>query len=221
MKKTSLLLIVTFLCALPIAHTAQVEVWHELRDNAPSAVNAEGVLSAEPEEVWEALIRFNDYSTFMPRVRESFFISPEGVTALQQAKTKNPNKIKNIAEQYKTKATRHKGKVWTGDIFMVVNAPFPVVNRWYVLHMRLDETGSAQRSFQRCWHLMVGNIDQAQGCWDLKPTAKGVKTFARYQDSIDPGGAVPKWASRMGATQTVPKIFKNLEKEVLRIRETP
>ena len=67
---------------------APIKVWHEMHDNAPSAVNAEGILKASPNAIWETLIRFNDFAKFMPRVRESFFITQEGVDALKKTKTR-------------------------------------------------------------------------------------------------------------------------------------
>jgi len=76
---------------------APIKVWHEMHDNAPSAVNAEGILKASPNAIWETLIRFNDFAKFMPRVRESFFITQEGVDALKKTKTNHINKIQEIA----------------------------------------------------------------------------------------------------------------------------
>src|SRR3989338_10145241 len=113
---------------------ATIKVWHEMHDNAPSAVNAEGILKASPNAIWETLIRFNDFAKFMPRVRESFFITQEGVDALKKTKTNHINKIQEIARLYKTDDHRLKGGKWEGFVFMVLNTPFPVTNRWYILH---------------------------------------------------------------------------------------
>ncbi|OGP14513.1 MAG: hypothetical protein A3F89_02105 [Deltaproteobacteria bacterium RIFCSPLOWO2_12_FULL_50_11] len=197
---------------------ATIKVWHEMHDNAPSAVNAEGILKASPNAIWETLIRFNDFAKFMPRVRESFFITQEGVDALKKTKTNHINKIQEIARLYKTDDHRLKGGKWEGFVFMVLNTPFPVTNRWYILHTIHDESEAFQDKFYRCWNLVFGNIENAQGCWYLQPAEEPSHTFARYQDSIHPGGNVPRWAARMGATQTIPQMFKNLESEVLRIQ---
>ena len=217
--KTKLYFFITLFFLITITsplQAAQVKVWHEYHKNTPSAVKAEGILKASPEAIWKTLIRFNDYADFMPRITESFFITPEGIEALKKSKTKNAQKIKKIAQKFKTMYPRKKGKTWNAYVFMVLNTPFPVANRWYILHTVNDETKAQEQKYKRCWKLVIGNIDNAQGCWYLEPTPQPSNTLARYQDSVNPGGHVPQWAAKMGATRTVPKMFKNLEKEVRR-----
>ncbi len=177
-----------------------------------TAVKAEGVMQASPEEVWKHLIRFNDYSKFMPRVLESFFISSSGVEALKSAPTRNASRIRALALPYRTNVKPVSGQKWEGDVFMVLDTPFPVENRWYVIHVIQDETKAAEKTYRRCWDLVTGNIDAAHGCWNLSPSAEPAGTLARYEDSINPGGNVPDWAAKMGSRQTIPDVFRSLEK---------
>lgn len=205
----------TAVLGLSLAATAwasPVKVWHDLQENKPSLVRAEGVIKAPPEAVWNYLIRFNEYANFMPRVSESFFISQAGVEALRQAGTQNANKIKMIAKKYKAEMPRKAGQSWEGLVFMVLNLPFPVENRWYVLKAVQDETRAGEHIYKRCWSLVIGNIDGAKGCWTLEPANGGSETLGRYEDQVDPGGKLPDWAAKMGATQIVPEMFESLEK---------
>lgn len=194
------------------ALASPVKVTHDIRADGPSTVTAEGVLKAPPEAIWKQIIRFNEYSTFMPRVLESFFISEDGVEGLKNAGTKNANKLRSVAKKYRIDVPRKAGGVWSGLLFMVLDTPFPVENRWYVIRSTQDETKAAQQQYQRCWELVTGNIASANGCWTLGPGASPSETVSRYQDRADPGGKVPQWVTRLGATQTIPQMFEKVEK---------
>lgn len=215
MKKNRYIMAVSFLAlqfSASLVLASPVKVWHEHLKGEPSKVRAEGVIKASPEDVWENLIRFNEYSKFMPRVMESFFISKEGVEVLKTAKTRNANKLRKIALKYKLENLRVPGKKWDALVFMVLDTPFPVENRWYVIHALQDETQAAHHRYRRCWSLVVGNINSADGCWNIEPAAHPQGALSRYEDSVNPGGSVPEWVTRLGATQTVPQIFRNLER---------
>jgi hypothetical protein len=95
-------------------------------------------------------------------------------------------------------------------IFMVIDTPFPVENRWYVIRSVQDETKASQKIYKRCWDFVVGNIESANGCWNLEPTEMS-ETLAHYVDNVNPGGNVPEWVSRMGAHQAMPQVFRALE----------
>ena len=189
-----------------------VKVWHETVPGAATQVKAEGVLKASPDDVWKYLIRFNEYDRFMPRVIESFFISEEGVQALKKAPTRNANRLRHVARPFKIDLQEQTGQIWKGFVFMVVDAPFPVENRWYVLKMTMDESRSNEHRYERCWTLVAGNIKSADGCWSVEPAKEGSFSVSHYQDHINLGGKVPEWVSRIGATQTVPQMFESLEK---------
>ena len=194
------------------AEAVSVKVRHELQDGGPSRIHAEGVLNATPEAVWDYLIRFNDYSKFMPRVRESFFISLEGVERLRGSIKQGSEAARKIAENYRTEMPRKIGKKWEGMVFMALDLPFPVKNRWYIIRAIQDETQGSRRLYQRCWSFVTGNIAGASGCWNLSPTDQPTETLARYEDNINPGGHVPHWIAELGADQTVPQIFDSLER---------
>lgn len=196
----------------PEAWAASVKVRHEHQEGIPDQVKAESVVKASPEAVWSYLIRFNDYSKFMPRVIESLFISEDGIRAIQGAGTRNANKLRSVARKYKIEPSRKMGGKWEGYVFMVLDTPFPVENRWYVLKAVQDETRSREHIYRRCWNLVIGNIESAEGCWTLKPGEETSETLASYEDVVNPGGNVPEWAAKMGANQTVPQMFKSLEK---------
>ncbi len=218
MRKTQILSFISFFIFSSAVQAASVKVRHEQPEGKPGKVTAEGTMQGSPAAIWEYLIQFNNYSHFMPRVADSFFISSEGVEALRRIQDQNSGKAKEVARLYKKEAPRQEGKVWNGFVFMVINTPFPVENRWYVLDTKQDESQASLSHYQRCWSLVMGNIDAAQGCWTLDPSDGGNATIGRYEDNVQPGGSVPKWMAKMGATQTVPQMFIGLEKMVLKNR---
>lgn len=201
------------LLLLPVVALASpVNVSHDIHSGAASTVKAEGILKASPEKIWDQVVRFNEYGSFMPHVIESFMISKEGIEALKNAGTKNANKLRAVAKPYKIPVPRKEGGRWEGDVFMVLNTPFPVENRWYVIHSVQDETDSEKHKYERCWELVIGNIDASKGCWTFVPGASGDETLSVYTDQADPGGNVPEWVTRMGATQTIPQMFEKVER---------
>ncbi len=212
MKKTTGLSAALFMMLAATASASAVKVTHDIRSDGPSEVTAEGVLQASPEKIWAQVIRFNEYATFMPHVLESFFITEEGVETLKNAGTANANKLRAVARPFKTPVSRKEGGRWEGLAFMVLNTPFPVENRWYVIRTVQDETGAAGHKYKRCWELVTGNIESAKGCWTFVPGANPEETVSRYEDQADPGGNVPEWVTRMGATQTIPQMFEKVEK---------
>lgn len=204
-------LLAVFLATAP-AWASPVKVTHDIHAEGPSTVKAEGLLKATPENVWKQVVRFNDYDQFMPHVLESFFISEDGVRALKDAGTKNANKLRPVAKKFKLAVPRREGQKWSGLVFMVLNTPFPVENRWYVIRTTQDETKATMHIYKRCWELVTGNIQSATGCWTFEPGEVAGETASRYEDQADPGGKVPEWVTRMGATQTIPEMFEKIEK---------
>ena len=210
--KTKSLFTVLFVLTAAAASASPVQVKHDIRSDGPSEVVATGVLQAPPEKVWAQVIRFNEYASFMPHVVDAFLINEAGVEAIKNAGTVNANKLRAVAKPFKVAVPRKQGGRWEGLAFMVLNTPFPVENRWYVIRTVQDETQSAQHRYKRCWELVAGNIDSAKGCWSFAPGANADETSSVYEDHADPGGNVPAWVTRAGATQTIPEMFEAVEK---------
>lgn len=209
--KTSLFAVFFALMAANL-WASPVQVKHDIRTDGPSEVIATGVLQASPEKIWSHVIRFNEYAAFMPHVVDAFLITEEGVEAIKNAGTVNANKLRAVAKPYKTAVRRKEGGRWEALAFMVLNTPFPVENRWYVIRTTQDETEADGHKFKRCWELVTGNIDAAKGCWSFAPGASPDETSSVYEDQADPGGNVPAWVTRAGATQTIPEMFEAVEK---------
>ena len=204
------------LVSLQAHAVTSLQVRDSYDSNGKGLVNGEGILQGSPESVWIHLSNFNNYSKFMPRVVDSFFISEQGLQKVRESMkaTMNPNKMRNIAKSYKIDMPRKKGQLWSSFVFMELNAPFPVENRWYILESNFDETRASSKIFKRCWSYVVGNIESADGCWDVEPSgADG--TYLKYVDNVNPGGNVPRWVSRAAARQTIPDVFRALEKRTL------
>lgn len=208
---------VLFLLSREAGAVAALQVRDTYQEDGRATIRVEGVLKGSPEKIWNDLVRFNDYSKFMPHVTESFFISETGVQKIREAmkETMNANKIRNVAKPYRIDVVQRKNTSWDGLVFMVLDTPFPVENRWYVIRTTQDESRASENIYKRCWNLVIGNIESAKGCWHLGPSGDGSETSARYEDNVNPGGHVPQWVSRMAAHETMPDVFRTLEKRAV------
>jgi hypothetical protein len=214
--------LVTFILMLvvtPVVWGAEITTWYEQNQNEPLKVYARATLDGRPAEIWRVLVNVNRHKEYMPLVYESVYIGEKGIQALTEARTNNANLLRRVARKHQINTARISGRSWEEKVFMTLDLPFPVANRWYVLTLKQDESKASRGIYQQCWSLVMGNIDEAIGCWKIKPSEIPGKTFVYYENINDAGGKVPKWMSRLGATQTTPKILKSLEKFVQHVAE--
>ncbi|MBI2082443.1 MAG: hypothetical protein HYT76_02645 [Deltaproteobacteria bacterium] len=179
----------------------------------PNEMHAQGTIKASPEKVWDAIVRLNDWSSFMPRMPASFYITDEGISAIQTAGTREANLLKKVSEKYRTEVPRQSGGLWQGAVFQIVSTPFPVKNRWFVLRYTNDETLAGRQIFKQCWEMIAANVDFVRGCFLVQSDEKSGHSLVYYEEIVDLGGHVPNWVTKIGVKSTTPDVFKNLEKE--------
>jgi hypothetical protein len=101
---------------------------------------------------------------------------------------------------------------WPGDtvlFYNVLDMPFPVSDRWYLLEMMRDK---ATHSIS--WSQVIGNLKSTAGSWQLAPWLDGRHTLATYTTVSEPGIALPGFVLDMGLTQSLPCVIKALRKRV-------
>ena len=109
---------------------------------------------------------------------------------------------------------REEGKVWSQNLFLIIDTPFPIADRWTVLKLTADESRARRHEYDQCWTLLVGNVNAAEGCFHIKPGPETDTTDLVREEISDVGGHVPGWVMRMGAKVIVPQIYRNLEKRM-------
>lgn len=177
-------------------------------------LHAEGIIHGTPEVTWDTLYLSNEWPKFMPRNLATHYISAGGVEALRGTSARNLERLIATARQHKVDAARAIGGVWHGFMFIVMDLPFPIANRWYVIRVRHDETKSQQHQYERTWDLVFGNIDALEGGWQLEPGPQPCQTIARYQDTVDLGLKVPDLLTRMVAKLALQNTYRVLDEQV-------
>lgn len=199
------------------AHAGPVKVdYYKGVNGEPSIMKSEAYVQAEPGVVWNAIANINGWNEFMPKTPAAFYVSEDVIPAIQNAGTYNANRLLRIAKKYKVPVPRDEGKVWSGLVFQVINTPFPVANRWFVLRYVNDETHSAKDIYELCWDMVLSNVNTVDGCFKILPDDNPQKSRIYYQERVDLGGKVPEWVVKIGVRHTTPKLFSNLEKYVNR-----
>jgi len=177
-----------------------------------------GVINVPPETVWRVIIDNNNFKKFMPRTLESLIISKEKVVKMLK---KNPKKLKEINKllnethslpgQYRFPI--EKGVVY---FYSLLDFPWPITNRWYIIKINRDETRAAENIYFDSWELEIGNLKTNQGHWLVEPFGKGC-TKATYQILIDPGGRIPKFFIDIGTKKTMPDVIRAVREQAYKI----
>lgn len=215
-----LLILGLFLSYPFTSYASPIKISYQKGDsNRSSEMHAEGIIKGEPEQIWEAIVRINDWSRFMPRMPASHYVSEEGVTAIQKARNQSLRLLSKLAEQFKIDREPHRGGEWGGIVFQTVNIPFPVANRWFLLRYLNNESKIYKRHYEQCWSMIDGNVHSVRGCFRVKPTEKRGETLLYYEEISDLGGYVPEWVVKIGVRMTTPDVFLNLEREAARTLE--
>ena len=58
----------------------------------------------------------------------------------------------------------------------------------------------------------VIRLSHHRGSWQLRATADGKRTKARFQVSTDMSGDLPRWIARSGADGSIPDLFQAIQK---------
>jgi hypothetical protein len=92
----------------------------------------------------------------------------------------------------------------------VMDTPFSVANRWFLLCYIHDETQANQGRYSQCWKMIDANVDYVDGCFKVQPTSEQKNTRLHFHERVDLGGHVPEWVVKIGIRHATPKVFKNL-----------
>ena len=162
---------------------------------------AQATIDAPIERIWEILNDFNRYAEFLPRQVKSWIVSPEVLAEISQESGLSRRQAEYLLGPYRLDSVE-------GDTvysYNVLDMPFPVSQRWYLL-----ETVRDVEQYSLTWHQVTGNLRATTGSWQLEPLDD--KTLATYTTRSDVGISVPGFLVNLGLNQTLPDVIKALRR---------
>jgi hypothetical protein len=164
-----------------------------------------GVIAAPLDQVWSVLNRSGEFADYMPSFLVSWLIDRAAMDEVEPGRRWHRAEFEEAVAEYRLAD-------WPGDtvlFYNVLDMPFPVSDRWYLLEMTRD---TAEHTIR--WSQLVGNLKLTDGSWQLVPWLDGRHTLATYTTVSDPGIALPGFALDMGLNQSLPGVIRALRKRV-------
>ncbi len=173
------------------------------------------MVDAPPAKVWEVVTDANNFQDFLPRMIRSRLVRFEELKAILQG---SPGTAAGV-EGFLTAAPpdlalfRIPGHQYIGYFYGHLEVPWPLRDRWYVVRVLWDETQGARGVFTCSWSLIIGNLREYRGAWQLEPFGEN-RTRLTYRVMTDPGGLVPKSLAGEFTTKTLPQIIAGVRRRV-------
>ncbi|MDO8462052.1 MAG: SRPBCC family protein [Deltaproteobacteria bacterium] len=201
----------------------KIVVESSLDKNHEYNAKAEGLIRADPEQVWAVLIDFNNWKSIFPHLPVSSEIPPETAVQLKElAQTGNiPPEVLEAWRVRLDKAKtnngpwwmRHMGQVWDGYLFEVYDFPWPVTNRWSVNQLTMDERARDQKQYQLNWQMLVGTFRVSHGFFKLEPYSRNPSlSHLRMTLVNDPGLHVPQPLINLGSHMSLPNVIRGIRR---------
>ena len=177
-----------------------------------------GVINVPPETVWQVITDNNNFKKFMPQTLDSLIVPKETVAKMLK---KNPKKRLQIERLLNNKISNPLSYQSPGEkrvvyFYSLLDFPWPISNRWYIIKINRDETRAAEHIYFDSWNLEIGNLKMNQGFWLLEPFGEGY-TKTTYQLLIDPGGHIPKFFIDIGTKKTMPDVIRAVRERAYEI----
>lgn len=176
---------------------------------------ATGIVDASPDKVWRVITDVNHFSEFMPRTLKSQAVSPDKLEVLMQKKPTQPQEVEAILGPTPPDPALYRvpGQKYIIYLFSLLDFPWPLGNRWYVIKILRNESQAAQQIYISTWSLLLGNLRENRGEWQLEPFGDQ-KTKVYYKLIADSGVCLPQFFITRGTNVTLPKIIAAVRKRV-------
>ncbi|MCX6841979.1 MAG: hypothetical protein NTX53_06860 [candidate division WOR-3 bacterium] len=165
-----------------------------------------GVVAAPLDRVWAVLNRSCEFADYMPNFLESWLIDRAAMADVGERHSWQRDQLEVTMEEYRLVD-------WPGDtvlFYNVLDMPFPVSDRWYLLEMTREPAEHLIR-----WSQLVGNLKSTDGSWQLVPWLDTGHTLATYTTISEPGIELPGFILDIGLNQSLPGVIKALRKRVM------
>jgi len=177
-----------------------------------------GVINVPPETVWQVITENNNFKKFMPQTLDSLIVTKEQVAKVLKKNPKKRSQIENLLNNTVSHPLlyRSPGKKGVVYFYSLLDFPWPISNRWYIIKINRDETRAAEHIYFDSWDMEIGNLKTNQGFWLLEPFGEGC-TKTTYQLLIDPGGHIPKFFIDIGTKVTMPNVIRAVREQAYTI----
>ncbi|MBU0568616.1 hypothetical protein KJ693_03175 [bacterium] len=167
-----------------------------------------GIIDAPPHIVWEVITDNNHFKEFMPRTLESLVVNKDLMPLILKKRPKSTEKVERIiGNPVDPRIYQVKGGTYSIYFYSLLDFPWPISNKWYIIKIDRDETRVADGIYQSSWDMVIGNLRTNQGSWLLEPYGKS-QTKATYSLLTDPGGCIPDSFINMGTEKTMPDVIR-------------
>lgn len=197
-----------------IAHSESVKGTDVKRGTVIAAINA------PPETVWQVITDNNHFREFMPKTLESMIVSPEKLKEVLRKAPRRSEEVEKLLGKDPPNLSQYRaaGGHYGVYFYSLLDFPWPVSNKWYIIKIQRDETRASEHIYSERWDLEIGNIAANKGYWLLEPYGEGM-TKVTYQLLTDPGGHIPKSFIEMGTKVTMPDIIRAVRERAIKISE--
>lgn len=171
---------------------------------------SQGVIAAPLDRVWAVLNRSNEFADYMPNFLVSWLVDRSAMGDIQPGRRWQRAELEEAVAEYRLAN-------WPGDtvlFYNVLDMPFPVSDRWYLLEMTRDTAAHLIS-----WSQVIGNLKSTAGSWQLEPWLDGQHTLATYTTVSEPGIALPGFVLDLGLNQSLPGVIKGLRKRVIQLEK--
>ncbi len=179
---------------------------------------AQGVVEAPPAKVWRVITGVNRFQEFMPRTLKSLVVTPEQLKEVLKARPTSASQVEGLLgpNPADPQAYRLAGRQWLVHLYSLLDFPWPVQNRWYIIKITNDETQAESHRYLSSWTLQLGNLRENRGEWRLEPFADQ-KTLVTYHLITDPEVSLPAFLVKRGTSVTLPQIITAVRQRVAQL----
>jgi hypothetical protein len=166
---------------------------------------SQGVIAAPLDRVWAVLNRSGEFADYMPNFHVSWLVDRAAMGDVEPGRRWQRGELEEAVAEFRLAD-------WPGDtvlFYNVLDMPFPVSDRWYLLEMTRDKAAHLIS-----WNQVIGNLKSTTGSWQLAPWLDSRHTLATYTTVSDPGIALPGFVLDMGLNQSLPGVIRALRKRV-------
>ena len=179
---------------------------------------ARGVVDAPPAEVWRVITEVDHFQEFMPRTLKSQTVAPEQLKEVLNARPTSASQVEGILgpKSANSQADRTSGRQWVVYLYSLLDFPWPVQSRWYIIKISNDETQAENHRYLSSWSLQIGNLKENRGEWRLESFGDH-KTLVTYQLISDPEVSLPAFLVKRGTSITLPQVIASVRQRVAQL----
>lgn len=163
-----------------------------------------GIVDGPVDLVWAVLSNYNHFHEFFPRMPVTFIVDERVIEEINKKPEWNRKELEVLLNDYRINELRSD----TVYFYNVVDMPFPVSDRWYLLKMIRNP-----KEFYVYWSLVIGNMILNDGSWKLSRCVHNPNsTLATYTTCSNSGIRIPRFVMKIGMNKSLPGIIKGLRK---------